>query len=212
MPYVNIQIIKGATTVQRARLVRHVTDAPEKTVQPPVWSPDGERLAKSINYESTYVFAADRPWTEYPPEELPRFQAAGNVFFLPWSWSPDGRLLAGDAHGEREDGTESGGIALYSLETGEYRQLTDFGLYPQWLADGRRLLFLAGEEGEGPARFSLLDIDTGEHREVLSGEILGIKPDTINFWPRLSPDNRTIVFTRFHNESDIWMLSLVEQE
>lgn len=46
---------------------------------------------------------------------------------------------------------------------------------------------------------------------MLSGKILGITPDAINFWPRLSPDNRAIIFTRFHDEADIWMLSLEEQ-
>ena len=192
--------------------LQQLTEVPGKTVQPPVWSPDGQRLAATINYGSTYVFNADQPWTEHPPEEIPRYQAEGNVFFLPWSWSPDGKVLAGDAHGEHEDGNEASGIVLYSFETGEYRQLTDFGLYPQWLADGRRVLFLVGAEGEVPARFALLDTETGEHREVLSSEILGITPDTINFWPRLSLDNRAIIFTRFHEEADIWMLTLRDEE
>jgi serine/threonine protein kinase len=191
---------------------QQLTNTPEKTVQPPVWSPDGRRLATAINYGSTYIFDADRPWIERQPEELPRFHATENVFFLPWSWSPDGRLLAGNAHGEREDGSQAGGIVLYSFDSGEYRQVTDFGMYPQWLADSQRVLFLAGQEGEAPARFSLLDTGTGEHREVLSSEILGIAPDTINYWPRLSHDNRAIVFTRFHSEADVWMLSSGEQE
>jgi serine/threonine protein kinase len=186
---------------------RQLTDTPDTTVQPPVWSWDGTRLATAINYGSTYVFDADSSWGEQAPEELPRLEADGSVFFLPWSWSPDNSLLAGHAHGEREDGSQAEGVVVYSFDTGEYRQLTGFGMYPQWLSDGERLLFLAGQEGEVPVRFSILDLGTGEHREVLSAEILGITPDTINFWPRLSRDNRLIVFTRFHSEADVWMLS-----
>ena len=79
-------------------------------------------------------------------------------------------------------------------------------------ADGRSVLFLAGEKGEVPVRFSLLDTETGEHHEVLSAEILGIAPDSFNLWSGLSPDNRAIFFERSPDESDIWMLTLGEQE
>ena len=190
--------------------VRQLTNEPDKIVFPPRWSPDGRRLATTVNYGSAYIFDADTPWTEQPPTELPRFEAPGSLFWQPWSWSPNGSLLAGIAAGENEDGIEAGGIVLFSFETGEYRRSIDFGWNPLWLADGRRVLFTA--EQKAPGKLYLLDTETGEYHEVLSAEILEIAPDRVNWWPGLSPDNRTIFFTRLHDDADIWMLSLGEQE
>ncbi|MGB7490836.1 MAG: protein kinase, partial [Thermoanaerobaculia bacterium] len=190
--------------------LRQLTNDPDKIVFPPRWSPDGRRLATTVNYGSAYVFDADTPWTEQPPTELPRFEAPGNVFWQPWSWSPDGSLLAGIAAGENEDGIEAGGIVLFSFDTGEYRHFTDFGWFPLWLADSRRVLFTA--EQKQPSKFCLLDTETGGYHEVLSSEILGIAPDGINWWPGLSPDDRAIFFARLHDDADIWMLSLGAQE
>jgi len=190
--------------------VRQLTNEPDKIVFPPRWSPDGRRLATTVNYGSAYIFDADTPWTEQPPTELPRFEAPGSLFWQPWSWSPNGSLLAGIAAGENEDGIEAGGIVLFSFDTGEYRYSIDFGWNPLWLADGRRVLFTA--EQKAPSKLCLLDTETGEYHEVLSAEILEIAPDRVNWWPGLSPDNRAIFFTRLHDDADIWMLTLGDQE
>jgi len=187
--------------------LQQLTDTPGKTVLSLRWSPDGRRLATAVNHGSAYVFDAEKPWTEQPPTELPRFEAPGNVFWKPWSWSPDGAFLAGCLQGFNEDGSAAEGIVLYSLETSEYRQVTDFGWNPLFLANGRRILILNWAE---PVELLLLDFATGEIEGVLSAASLGIAPDRINYWPALSPDNRTIFFDRLHSEADIWLMTLGE--
>ena len=125
-----------------------------------------------------------------------------NITRLPWR----------SAFGKNEDGGDVSGIVVFSLDTGEYQTVTASGSFPRWLADGRRVLCLAGAEEDLPVRFALVDTQTGEVREVLSAESLGISPDELWPWPAISPDDRTIYFTRWHLESDIWMLTLGEPE
>ncbi|MGB6639800.1 MAG: hypothetical protein WBG67_03410, partial [Thermoanaerobaculia bacterium] len=87
---------------------------------------------------------------------------------------------------------------------------TEFGDWPEWLHDGRRIFYMSSK-GKYGGVFSILDIETGEHHEVLSSEILSIAPDAINQWPAISPDNRNLYVERIHRESDIWMLTLDQQ-
>jgi len=70
--------------------------------------------------------------------------------------------------------------------------------FPIWLNDSRRLLFPWGSS------LFLVDIESKQQRELLS-----IAPASFSEGPvRLSPDDRTIYFTRTDAESDIWMLTL----
>ncbi len=61
----------------------------------PVWRPDGKRVAAfDSRARTTLVFDPTLPWNEQSPQLLPAINEIGGRF-LAWSWSPDGRLLAG---------------------------------------------------------------------------------------------------------------------
>jgi WD40 repeat protein len=110
-----------------------MTDVPGEDVFCPVWSPDGQRLMYRVRNIGSFIIDLARSPTESEPlpgRQLPRF--------LPWSWSGDGRLVAGwrvdpeppDSH-----------IVIYSFADQSYLELGDRGDKPIWLNDSRRLIF-----------------------------------------------------------------------
>ncbi len=161
------------------------------------WSPDGSRMAAFHNVleeqgiGGVYVFDTDRPWSQQTPQRLPQF---GNPPWRFWigSWAPDGTRLA--AH---IGPGLSRGIGVYSFATGTYEQFTDFGQWPAWLPDSRRLLFVSG----GNALY-LLDT-RGRHVKKL----FSVTRDVIGP-PRITRDGRRVYFIRRITESDIWMATL----
>jgi Tol biopolymer transport system component len=117
---------------------------------------------------------------------------------MAWSWSPDGQKVAGPLM--RPEGVSSG-IAIYSFDSKKYEKLTNFGLFPIWLKDGRRLIFCFKE------KLYLLDSRSKKFHEIMysplsarTGEMLGMTS--------LSPDERTLYFAEGTIEADIWMLTL----
>jgi Tol biopolymer transport system component len=169
--------------------LRQITNTPGAPVNP-VWSSDSSRIAYSAvaDRSDSYIVDLALPWDEQQLQPLPPVNEAGDTF-QPSSWSPDGRVLAGHA---------PTGIYQYSVGSGEYRELIDFGSGAIWLADGRRLVFVS------QGRLFLIDSESGDHAELLSLDpVASIQP-----WFSLSPDNRTIYFGRTTRESDIWMLEL----
>ncbi len=117
----------------------------------------------------------------------------GDLFgWNPWSWSPDGRKLAGT----KLRGGPPGGILVYSLETQQYEQLTDFGVRPVWLSNSRRLLF------QHQGKLYLIDSQSKKVRELLSvapNEFAGVT---------LSRDDRQLYFSLVTTEADIWLMTL----
>jgi Tol biopolymer transport system component len=187
--------------------LRQMTLALDQGINQIVWSPDGTRLATDILYKETLVFDADSPWSEIPPSPLPPFGENDTEFFGAYSWSPDGKFLAGWSNNSAKIRLR---IAIYSFETGKYQEFPGWGDWPMWLSDGRRLLF-DSHEGDFGSTFSILDTETGERHEVISSEILSIAPDRILPGLTLSPDNRSIYFARSHTEADIWMLTFDQE-
>ena len=112
------------------------------------------------------------------------------------SWSPDGKWLAG--HTQSDDGAVAG-IALYNLESRQYRMLTDSGRQPVWLTDSRWLLF------RDAGKLLLLDSESGKAQELLS-----LFPDVLGYYS-ITSDDRWIYFQRSSVEADIWMLTLNEE-
>jgi Tol biopolymer transport system component len=137
-----------------------------------------------------YLFDPNKPWREQTPQALPPLGDEQQPLDAA-IWSPDGRWLAVWL---------SPGIAVYSLETRQYRILTDFGAVSTWLPDSRRLLFR-----DYPGVIRVVNIQSGESHEVLA-----LSPDHIS-WPALSNDGRWLYFTRTTLESDIWLLTLNEE-
>ena len=179
--------------------LRQITGTPGRVITFASWSPDGTRMAIAATmtgddgeFLQGQLIDPRVPYAEQTPEDLPPFEG-GQVGFEVISWSPDGRWLAGT---RRETQLGGQGVVVYSLETKSYRSLTDFGQYPAWLPDSRRLLFQ--DKGE----LFLVDSDTREHHAVFSA-----LPDSIA-GPRLSSDGRTLVYSRTVQNDDIWLMTL----
>src|SRR5205809_883261 len=102
-----------------------------------VWSPDGTRLVCRNPGSNPSIIEVGKSWQEQTPQALPSMSDRENRFF-PWSWSPDGRKLAGI---QVRSGAPPSGIVVYSLDSQQHEKLTDFGSNPVWLSDSRRLLF-----------------------------------------------------------------------
>jgi hypothetical protein len=114
--------------------------------------------------------------------------------FWVWSWSPDGQKLAGVP---TEKLAAIFGIAVYSFDSQRFEKLTDFGSFPAWLSDSRRLLFL------NQSKLYLIDSQSRKVHEVLS-----VAPYEFGGGVTLSRDDRLIYFSLLTNEADIWLMTL----
>jgi Tol biopolymer transport system component len=157
-----------------------------------VWSPDGTRLAYRNRSGAPSIMEIGKSWREQSPEVLPSIGDLNDWF--PWSWSRDGRKLAGFRAGA--GGPD--GISVYSLESRQVEKLTNFGLRPVWLSDSRRILFQ-----EPRAKLYLLDSQSKKVREVLS-----VAPHELGIGVAISRDDRLIYFSLIATEADIWLMSL----
>ena len=110
------------------------------------------------------------------------------------AYRPDGERLAG--HRSGADWLR-GGISIFSFRSRRFERLTEFGMFPVWLHDQRRLLF----QSEG--KIYLLDSLTGTTREFLSSP-----PNEAGAPFAISPDGRTLYFALSANEADVWLMSL----
>ena len=146
--------------------------------------------ATIIGTWTNFIFDPNRPWNEQHPEVLPP-PPDSLAPFGPHSWSADGRRIAGMI------GAIDRGITVYTLDTRTYQRLTDVGQWPVWLPDSRRLLFVSGGKA-----FYLVDRETKAVRKVFA-----VTRDVIGP-PQLTPDGRTMYFTRRVTEADIWLATL----
>ena len=169
----------------------------DETSAYPVWSPDGRRLAVSLRRRPNSELALLDPNSgaeEQRPEIIPH-STFGD--FLVNSWSPNGELLAGQTGNV---GGMATGILVYSFKTKRYEKIIDFGEWPVWLPDNRRILFVANRNA-----FYIVDSHTKQVRKVFSVDRDVIGP------PRLTGDGRSAYFSRRVNEADIWLLTLRTQ-
>ena len=172
--------------------LRQITQSTTSTVFNPVWSPDGTGIAYTMMRASAFILDLRKPWTEQTPTPLPPMSDP-ELRLIPWSWSPDGKTLAG---WQARIGQPKLGIVLYATESQQYEKLTDFGTRPAWLSDNRRLLFYDMD------KLYLLDSKSKKVREILSTE-----PNEITGMA-LVRDDRHIYFSLRQAEADIWLMSL----
>jgi eukaryotic-like serine/threonine-protein kinase len=176
---------------------QQITNAPPPGVIFAIWSPDSKRLAYTAFFGKTYIMDLTRPFDQQTPEETPNFPNS-EAYFSVWDWSPDGKYLAGI---QSSNGTDIGGVYIYSLENKTYEQISDLKLSqmssrPLWLNDSRHLLFNTSE------KILLADIQSKKIQEIEFPEESSVRINS------LTKDNRYFYGVKAKTESEIWMLSL----
>jgi len=162
----------------------------------PVWSPDSTRLVTTnvLDFAAgvARVVDANRRWQDQKPQLLGDPDPSLHPF-IPNAWSPDGAKLAGQIGFSDRGGI---GIVVYTFASRSYERLTDFGEWPAWFGDSRRLFFVSkGKE------FWVLDTRTKQTRKVYSTawDVLGP--------PRVTRDGRSVFYSRRVSEGDIYLLT-----
>jgi Tol biopolymer transport system component len=170
--------------------LERLTFTPDGYIIYPTWSPDGSRIAYVVQNETAFTIEPAKPWSSQAPRPFSPLNVP-DTWFATSRWSPDGHALAGFQ--ARKDGLFTG-ISVYSFDSGKYDRVTDFGWYPRWLSDGRRLLFHNVLDG----KIHMVDSRSRKVHEVLSAS-----PNEIGFIFTISRDDRWIYFTQNVIESDI---------
>lgn len=172
--------------------LRQVTDFRDARLPSfPAWSPDGRRMSVNLRPGEAFTFDPDASWDEHHLQFVPQ---VAQRFFTPWSWSPDGRAIAG-WYGQ------GGGIVIYALATRTYESITTFGATPVWLNDNRRVIFAFQN------RLFVVDRVTKSPRELISfGE--GRIQIAAGGGFSVTKDGRTIYATPVIREGDIWMATI----
>jgi Tol biopolymer transport system component len=156
----------------------------------PIWSPDGLRMAVTLA-NSNAVAILDM--TSSPPRMADRVDAPARGI-RPFSWSPDGRWIAGSTmSGTRDE------LTVLDLQTRTQRLLTTDASSPAWLPDSRHVIFNRSTHAV------MLDTVTGRERPVLRVD----RP--FDHWGRslsLSKDGRTLAYLQFQTEGDVWLMRL----
>jgi Tol biopolymer transport system component/DNA-binding winged helix-turn-helix (wHTH) protein len=175
--------------------LHQLTYTPGGSITHPVWSPDGKKLVYSLLNGTPRVIDPDKPWANQSPQSLPPL--SDDTWFEASRWSPDGGKLAGFQI--RGDGKFTG-INIYAFETHQYDRITDFGIEPTWLNDGRRLIFTRNLPADG--EIYLVDSQSRKIHPVLS-----VTPNEV-LVAEISADNRWIYFSLLVTEADIWLADL----
>jgi serine/threonine protein kinase/Tol biopolymer transport system component/Tfp pilus assembly protein PilF len=160
------------------------------------WSADGSMIAYSIHTPKNdcVIINPEKAWSEQKFVYLSPLSDA-SLSFEGWSWSADGKKLAGIRH--LPNGVHSG-IGIYDLEAKTYDWLTDFGDWPIWLNDNRHLLFVS------QGTIYLFDTHSRKYHQVFVVTDQDVDIGT----PAISRDNRTLYFTYVAAEADIWLMDL----
>lgn len=156
----------------------------------PAWSPDGTRLAFSHHHpNATFIWELKTS----KALALPTLPDATQTFEA-WSWSPNGKELAGIRHLDNGDHV---GIIVYSFETGKFDSLTDFGEWPIWLKDNRTILFLSKE------KIYSIDRQSKEYREITFTTHQKIAGSFT-----ISPEENAFYLPIDTTQADIWLIQL----
>lgn len=167
-----------------------LTDVHELDVTNAVWSPDGQRLLYRVRDVNCFIIEPHKPPGSQTPQPLVGPQIPG---FTPWSWSPDGKLLAG---WQFDPQLPTAGIVIYSFAEHRYERITNRGAAPIWLSDSKRLIFA------DLGKMYLLDTVTGKTHELYN-----VGRNSFGVFA-LSRDNRRLYYSLISNEADIHLLSL----
>jgi Tol biopolymer transport system component len=163
----------------------------------PVWSPRGDRIV--YGFSSWHFIDPAKTSSPAPPGESADGLKPGERF-LPESWSPDGKRIAGLIL--PVDGT-SGAAGVYSLAdkrmaivSGPWTGRSGW-MFFAWLNDSRHMVM------RRPEGVIWLDADTGDGRELVPLEGLSVGAGV-----GVTRDNRWVLYTENASEGDIWMGTL----
>ena len=157
-----------------------------------LWRPrlmkDGRSLYM-FNSNGTVILPLNPDGTATRVEPLPPIPDSKNRFQTP-AVSPDGKRFVG-ATGQ-PDGGGVPGLWLYELATKRYEHLSDRGFFPQWLPDGKRILFF--DDGV----IAVIDVATKQIRQVpFARKLRGFE---------LTPDGHALILYERTVEADIWLV------
>jgi Tol biopolymer transport system component len=172
-------------------VTRQLTSFTGPNANVPLYSPDGRKLLVNVIGGNPMVVDAAKPPKEQIPEILQPIGGRGE-FFQAWSWSRDGKKLAG-VHFLVGSGVS--GSVTYSFEARKYAPLVDRGGPPHWLADSRRLIY--AENG----RIYVVDSATRKRKEIYS-----MAPYDLGSRVAAPRDERTLYFAAQSSESSIWIM------
>jgi Tol biopolymer transport system component/tRNA A-37 threonylcarbamoyl transferase component Bud32 len=173
--------------------LKQITDgSPRGGVWYPAWSPDGRRMSYNLPDEMGFIIDPAKPWREQQPRPALAQVPAGSWLWLN-DWSHDGTRIGGTL---MKVGGFGLGIGAYNPATRAFEPYTDFGEFPRWLPDGRRLLFRA--------RGGIFLADSASHK---TKEVLSLKNGDITPYFDISWDGRQIAFSLESMDSDVWIMT-----
>jgi Tol biopolymer transport system component len=165
----------------------------------PAASPDGRTLAVQTDIADALVHL-DRPVGQ-------RLELIAAHFDAP-KWSPDGTQLVGavvdhtpvGVHVRPLVGPLRRAIGIYALRTGRAETVLDHGLSPQFLPDGRHIVFFEKQS------VGIVDLESRRVTTTRFAPLPGVELDDITVWPRLSSDGSTLYVRQTLEQGDIWLV------
>ena len=116
----------------------------------------------------------------------------GGHQFVPSDFSPDDAALAGWIG----VGGRSAGVHRWDVASRRYTRITESGVAPRWLPDGRRLVY---SDGSGRELWLVDGARPAPER------IFGLDGDALGDHIALSPDGRWLYFTWVTEDGDVWL-------
>ena len=156
-----------------------------KNIHSPNASPDGRTLVAQLDTPDVLIHL-DRPMTQrlevlkHPP-----------VIRAP-KWSPDGQYLLGV-------GTNGSGLWTYAIQTHQLAKIFDRGTSPQWLPDGRHIVFFEKKS------IGILDLESRHMTTAPFSRVPGVDMELASLL-RLSRDGSTFYTRQILEQGDIWLM------